>query len=1023
MDEITIVSYYDDYSGDKPVNKTLSELHDIYKDESYSVYFCYDLGDYILFYINTYKNDNNLLKYKSDTYTLIFSFKGALLFVKNTVLPSSYSYYDNNIQLSRLMIISQNDYQRVQQFVYGHTEDNQCRFLNPDNYMKYINAKFHDTYPITNKIFSDPNLAFFQLAVILLVDFESYNNTVKHYKFDIVKNNNHFDLICEFNVGQSSVNSRGFIPLLQGDNRPLHGFFSNNYPADATYWLDTVLSQFKNFLTSEKLSVNSCFNLHVVQVISTRDIKPNIKFKFGSEESSTVYLDPPTRYCNGYGGIIEAEGRKCSKWKNISYTQPTSYVNICRPSGELAFVTEDQDINYNGTTYKCVNDNGNLTLISRNSCPVNKASIEWPETPAGTLVTRDCTNGYSYGTLQRYCNENAEWDEEQNNCYNIYCPSERYTWTNPVDTDMGLTTTHFPMTNTNHGINFDNRCPLGYTGEITRKCILINSNTRTAVWEDPVNNCTRITCPADNGFNQTNSEEIATKQCPAGYTGDIARLCNSDGTWGDPINNCTIKTCNANVSHGVSWPTSTYSTTPVSKPCPTGYTGEMTRVCGLNGWETVNSTVCQLKTCSANTSDGFSWSSTTYSLTPVSKSCPTGYTGTVYRTCTESGWSNIESGDCQVVEPEIPKCSVNISQGYTWPETNAGSSRSASCTGNYVGTMSRVCGSNGQWNNVNTSNCSIPECSANNGFNKTPAGETATKQCPTGYTGEMTRLCKSDGTWSDPSDNCTIKTCPANGGWSSTTYSLIPVSKSCPTGYTGEMTRVCGLNGWEAVDSTACQIKTCPANGGWSSTTYSLIPVSKSCPTGYTGEMTRLCRSDGTWSDPVDNCTIKTCPANGGWSSTTYSVTPVSKSCPTGYTGTMTRVCGLNGWETVNSTACQLVEEDVDDSDSGSSGSGLTSSTGSNIYCVADGDWPETLASSTAEIKCNSNSDSMMTRYCKVDGTWDEPVKTACEESSNTMLYVWIIVGVVIIIVVLYFIFGRSRQQMMNPYSPRMMYG
>ena len=665
MDQITIISYYDDYSGDRLVNKTLQELCSTATKDDLRYCLNYD-NNYIIFYDVLYTNDNNNFVYKSETYTLIFEYKNAYLFIKNTLLPSSYSYYDNTIKLTKLNIISQNNYQRVQQFTYGIDPDNKCSYFNPDNtFMKYINARYYDTKTITDKLFTDPILALFQLAIILKRDYESTIGTVNYNKFDIVKNGNNYDLICTFNVGGNHGLDRGFIKILQGDNHgPLHGFFSSNYPPDSKYWLDTVLSQFKDFITSEKTGT-ACFNLHSIQVISTGNIKPNLKFEFDGSETDTIYLDPPEKYCSGNGGIIETNGRKCSRWSNVSYTPPTySPVNTCRPSGNIYYITENQQINFNGKTFKCINDDGQLTLQSLDKCPANKVSVEWPVTDANTTVTLPCPLS-QYGNYTRTCNADAKWENENNNCYFVTCPTDTYTFTNSNDTSIGLSSGTFISTFTGNNSYVD--CPTGFVGNVQRTCNLVNSNTKSAVWSEPVNKCV----PDSNYMH-----------------------------------------CQEEISNGMIWPSSTYSITPVYVNCPHGYTGTAKRRCGLNGWEEeIVSTACHIISdekpipnttvtpesdvyCSA---DG-DWSRVVAGSSATTR-CPNGYTGMMSRKCSTSGWEAVNSTACQLVCPSSTINNISI------PETVAGSSIKVLCDENSSSYATIKCGEDGKWGEMDKSEC------------------------------------------------------------------------------------------------------------------------------------------------------------------------------------------------------------------------------------------------------------------------------------------------------------------------------
>ena len=101
-----------------------------------------------------------------------------------------------------------------------------------------------------------------------------------------------------------------------------------------------------------------------------------------------------------------------------------------------------------------------------------------------------------------------------------------------------------------------------------------------------------------------------------------------------------------------------------------------------------------------------------------------------------------------------------------WPVTNTGRTASKSCPTGYAGTVTRVC-SDGQWKEP-VSNCSknteITYCPAvastatTLAWPKTEQSKTATQKCPSGYTGTVTRVCNADGTWNTEQRKCTEET-------------------------------------------------------------------------------------------------------------------------------------------------------------------------------------------------------------------------------------------------------------------------
>ena len=130
----------------------------------------------------------------------------------------------------------------------------------------------------------------------------------------------------------------------------------------------------------------------------------------------------------------------------------------------------------------------------------------------------------------------------------------------------------------------------------------------------------------------------------------------------------------------------------------------------------------------------------------ASKNCPTGYTGSITRKCSESGvWENIYS-NCQQIACEAAD---------NFTRTIAGQTASKNCPTGYTGSITRKCSESGVWENI-YSNCQQIACEAADNFTRTIAGQTASKNCPTGYTGSITRKCSESGVWEDEVTSCTL---------------------------------------------------------------------------------------------------------------------------------------------------------------------------------------------------------------------------------------------------------------------------
>ena len=325
-------------------------------------------------------------------------------------------------------------------------------------------------------------------------------------------------------------------------------------------------------------------------------------------------------------------------------------------------------------------------------------------------------------------------------------------------------------------------------------------------------------------------------------------------------------------------------------------------------------------------------------------------------------------------------------------------------------------------------------CPATDDFTRTIAGQTASKNCPTGYTGSITRKCSETGVWENIYSNCQQIACEAADNFTRTLAGQT-ATKNCPTGYTGNQTRYCNEDGkWENTNSTSCKVISCPVNNNWPST-KAMSTASIKCPTGYTGMQTRYCNEDGKWGN-IDSTSCKkdfcTSEIYSGISwPETIAGKSVSISCPTGYIGSQTRFCNENGtWENINSTSCKVI----------------TNSSESISFCPADDVWQVTKVGDIAKVSCDNGGEksrecleggiwgdidtsncSDETKYCSEDGEWERTEsgnisKQNClfglsektrrcntdgiweDEDSSSCNNMYIIIGIIICICVLFFI-------------------
>ena len=132
-----------------------------------------------------------------------------------------------------------------------------------------------------------------------------------------------------------------------------------------------------------------------------------------------------------------------------------------------------------------------------------------------------CTVGNFYGFTERYCNENAEWEQIRIACQVLTCneqKSEGYVW---------------PQTQS--GQEYKYSCQKGYRGGIVRKC-------ERGVWKQVVDQCVRIMCEEvlEDGYMwpATVADNDAVHSCSENEMGSVRRHCNSEGHWEETVSTC-----------------------------------------------------------------------------------------------------------------------------------------------------------------------------------------------------------------------------------------------------------------------------------------------------------------------------------------------------------------------------------------------------------------------------------------------------------------------------------------------------
>lgn len=146
--------------------------------------------------------------------------------------------------------------------------------------------------------------------------------------------------------------------------------------------------------------------------------------------------------------------------------------------------------------------------------------VVYPSTPLDTLYSSQCSGNF-YGFTERYCNENAEWEQIRIACQVLTCneqKSEGYVW---------------PQTQS--GQEYKYSCQKGYRGGIVRKC-------ERGVWKQVVDQCVRIMCEEvlEDGYMwpATVADNDAVHSCSENEMGSVRRHCNSEGHWEETVSTC-----------------------------------------------------------------------------------------------------------------------------------------------------------------------------------------------------------------------------------------------------------------------------------------------------------------------------------------------------------------------------------------------------------------------------------------------------------------------------------------------------
>ena len=304
-------------------------------------------------------------------------------------------------------------------------------------------------------------------------------------------------------------------------------------------------------------------------------------------------------------------------------------------------------------------------------------------------------------------------------------------------------------------------CMAGYQGSPQRPCGANGSWNSTVIGA-----CHPIYCSAESTFENaawpaTNAGSSSTGTCVTGYSGAPVRTCSITGVWASSVSPaCVRNTCSAANFGNAIWPGSTLSMTTVTGTCATGFSGVPSRACNADGtWSLSVSNPCVRLFCPWAQRNDAIWPHSAAPTSTVTGECVAGYSGTPTRDCSVSGDWLAVSGACT-----RNRCSA-ITEGFaTWAAADSLTSVSGTCQAGYQGSPSRTCSADGTFGEI-INPCRRIVCSAqrhdNAMWSDTNSGTTASGICDHGWSGLPTRECSFTGTWGSVSSQCERITCPS----------------------------------------------------------------------------------------------------------------------------------------------------------------------------------------------------------------------------------------------------------------------
>eukprot|EP01127_Copromyxa_protea_P014723 TRINITY_DN4151_c0_g1_i1.p1 TRINITY_DN4151_c0_g1~~TRINITY_DN4151_c0_g1_i1.p1 ORF type:complete len:1391 (-),score=272.57 TRINITY_DN4151_c0_g1_i1:47-3814(-) len=334
--------------------------------------------------------------------------------------------------------------------------------------------------------------------------------------------------------------------------------------------------------------------------------------------------------------------------------------------------------------------------------PANSGPGNCKNPTAGNNVTctPTCNTGFA-GTLSATCNAGT-W-KTSGSCATTTCASLP-----PITNSVAGTCN--PTTAS--GVTCKPACANGYTGTLSATCSMTKWTTSGTCSESV---CAALPVIANsiagNCVKNTASQASCVPKCDTGYVGTLSAKCVR-GNW-TTTGACTDAPCTAlpglaNSAAGTCV-TGAASGSSCVPGCAEGYDGRVTATCFRGVWNTTGVCAslagerCYTAPTAPNANAGECYHAK--SGVTCTLSCNTGYTGSVYATCSNANWQvfgNCTAAPCSGLptfeNANVAMCTPNATLGYRCSPT---------CLAGYNGTLSAVC-SAGKWTNIGTCSAIVP---------------------------------------------------------------------------------------------------------------------------------------------------------------------------------------------------------------------------------------------------------------------------------------------------------------------------